>query len=462
MKFNFFLFFSLIIVLYSIELDFYVKYYYDSEQNNIMKYLNNISPEIDLSFGSKEKKFRTKLDIDDYCIVIPGVEIDEDIQKFDTTESTSFKEIEKLPIVYYEKFYSGIVGQDKITFNDVSNKLKFIVASSYSYSYTITNHAYIGLSLKTNQMGLYGLNMLDQLKTNNVINKQSWYLDFNDYSKGKLVIGKYPHEINDKYKEEDKFTIDFYKGDYSSKYKLEFDEIYYGNNFDKRIVLTTHNVTSFSISTRLIYSTYIYGDIVYKKFFNSKMEDKICFSDKLEPGSEYIYYYCLKNKVNINEMENLNFLLRGKEEMVFTLEPKDLFYEHNEYLYFLVVYKPYNPDDSNRDIEWNIGLPFLKKYILTFNVDDQVIHCYKNIGKENKDASGDEDDNNNSVKYIIIIVVLIVIFICCIGFLVFYIIKIKPRKTKANELGDEGFDYQAKDDNLNGNIEGKIGIGINE
>jgi len=48
-----------------------------------------------------------------------------------------------------------------------------------------------------------------------------------------------------------------------------------------------------------------------------------------------------------------------------------------------------------------------------------------------------------SAKYIIIIVVLSVVLLGSIGFLVFYILKIKPRKKKANELDDD-FDYQSK------------------
>ena len=47
------------------------------------------------------------------------------------------------------------------------------------------------------------------------------------------------------------------------------------------------------------------------------------------------------------------------------------------------------------------------------------------------------------LKYIITISVLSVVFLASIGTLIFYIIKIKPRKRKANEL-DDTFDYQEK------------------
>ena len=76
-----------------------------------------------------------------------------------------------------------------------------------------------------------------------------------------------------------------------------------------------------------------------------------------------------------------------------------------------------------------------------------IIICINSL-QENINKEG--ADNSNSTKYIIIIVCLCVVFIFCIGLLVFYILKIKPRKKKANEL-DEGYDYETQKDNEQGN-----------
>ena len=84
-------------------------------------------------------------------------------------------------------------------------------------------------------------------------------------------------------------------------------------------------------------------------------------------------------------MENLNFYIRNTN-MRFTWEPKDLFYMHNDYIYYLVVYKPFNIDDSDKDIEWRLGLQFLQKYSLTFDRNDRIVYYYS------------KSDNNDEYK----------------------------------------------------------------
>ena len=143
-------------------------------------------------------------------------------------------------------------------------------------------------------------------------------------------------------------------------------------------------------------------------------------------------------------MQNLYFSIKSKN-VTFVLEPKDLFYEHNGYLYYLIIYKNYNVDDSDKDTEWTFGLQFLKKYTLTFNRDDRVILYYKEKTKEEQNETNKNLNSGNS-KYIVIIIVLSVIFLLCIAFLIYYIKRIKPRKIKVNELEEE-YDYQAKDNN---------------
>ena len=445
MKISLIIFISLFIFLFCVEIDFNVVYNSNSEGNEFINLINNAYLEVNISFGSQEDTFKAELNLESYCITIPGIELeDENEKRFNKSQSTTFKEIEKLSYIFFEKFFSGVIGEDTIKLGDSGSikNMKFVVASEYSYD--ITNSlSYIGLSLSTNQMNFIGTNILEQLKNNSIIDKQIWYLEFDDYNKGKLVLGKFPHETNPKYNEEDRYSTNFKKTILDS-YRIEFDEIYYGNlnKYENRIVMKEHNEAIISLSTRLIYSTYEYGEIIHSKFFSKKIEEKKCFTGKVSENSAYIYYYCQK-KININEMENLNFNIRNTN-MTFTLTPKDLFYEHNDYIYFLVVYKQFNIDDSDKDTEWILGLQFLQKYVLTFDRNDKIVYYYSKGDEKPKDK-----DSSNSTKYIIIIIVLIVIFIGCIAFLVYYIMKIKPRKIKANEL-DDGYDYETKQDNGDG------------
>ena len=466
MKISFIIFLFLFILLFCLETDFNIVYNSNYEGSQFINLINNVFLEVNISFGSHEDTFKAELDLESYCITIPGIELEnENIKKFNKSLSTTFKEKEKLNFIFLEKFFSGLIGEDTIKLGNSRSikNIRFVIAYEYSYSFQ-NSFSYIGLGLSTNQINLAGINILEQLKNNSIIDKQLWYLEFEDYNKGKFVLGKYPHEINTNYKEKDKYQTYLQKTNLDS-YRIKFDEIYYGylNNYENRIVMQEHKETVILLSTRLIYSTYEYGESIYNKFFRKKIEEKKCFIGKISEDSEYSCFYCQKN-ININEMENLNFYIRDTN-MTFTFTPKDLFYEHNDYFYYLVVYKQFNIDDSDKDTEWKLGLQFLQKYVLTFDRNDRIVYYYsKNDfdddgGNNNKDDDGNnnkdddkkdgEKSKDNNSTYIIIIVLLIVIFICSIAFLVLYIKKIKPRKVKANEL-DEGYDYETKKESENG------------
>ena len=277
------------------------------------------------------------------------------------------------------------------------------------------------------------LNLLGQLKNNSIIEKQLWYLDFTDYNKGKFVIGKFPHEVkNETYKEKDRYTSNFVRTNYYP-YRIEFSEIYYGNlnKYNEREVMKDHNEAIITINTRLIYSTNEYAELIHNKFFGKKLDDKICFREKLNQNSQYYFHYCYKDKVDINEMDNINFYIRDTN-MTFVLTPKDLFYEHDEYLYFLVVNKELRDYNTDKDTEWRLGLQFLQKYTLTFDRNDKLFHYYK-VSSENKEDNNDNDSqeknegekkrkngkNDNNNKYIIIIILLVVVFVVCVSFLFF-------------------------------------------
>ena len=452
---------SLITIFLCIDTDFNIVYKSNSEENQFINLIDNIFLEVELTIGSNEDKFKLELDLSNYCTTIPDAELEvQNIKKFNKSLSTSFKEIKKVNFVFLEKFATGVVGEDTIKLGngDSINNINIIVASFYSYSFE-NSYSYMGLSLKNGELNLDGLNILEQLKNKNITNKQIWYLEFSDFNKGKLFLGKFPHENDSKrYNEENKYSTYLDKS-FGVSYRIAFDEIYYGNinKYESRETMQVHNTTIISLSTRLIYSTYEYGEMIKKKFFDKKIEDKICYSQTFKDNNKYFYFYCEKDKIDISKMDNLNFFIRDTK-MTFEFEPKDLFYEHNNYLYYLIVFKKLDVDDGNKDIEWKLGLTFLQKYTLAFDRNDKLVYYYNSFKDEdntnkkdnnnNKDNNNPENINNNNIepnnttKYIIIICLLVAVFICAVFFLVYIIIKIKPRKIKVNELDDQ-YDYDS-------------------
>ena len=433
------------IIIDCVDSDFRVNYITPLEDNNFIKHASDVYVDVDISFGSNEDKFKSELDLMNYCTVVAGTDVeDNSIKKFDSSLSTTFVKKQEYGYIYSEKFYKAMLGEDTIKLGESKKieNMQFIVV--HQFSNKINTGSYIGLGLDTIQSNFFGLNLLEQLKKKNIIDKQIWYLDFKDYNKGKFILGKYPHEINGKkYNKDDMYIIDILLSTVNN-YAIGFEEVYYGKekDYENRYIMEVHKTAKFSLNTRIITCTHEFGDYINKEFFTKKIDDKICFRDFI--NKKYNFYYCDKNKINLSEMQNLYFFSRNKN-ITFVLEPKDLFYEHNGYLYYLIIYKNYDYDDSDKETEWTFGLEFLKKYTLAFNRDDKVIYYYKTNENAKQDSKNQND--SGSFIYILIIIVLSIIFLICIAFLIYYIIKIKPRKTKANELDDD-YDYQSKDNNI--------------
>ena len=73
-------------------------------------------------------------------------------------------------------------------------------------------------------------------------------------------------------------------------------------------------------------------------------------------------------------------------------------------LYFLII-------SVEQYLDWILGIPFLKKYVLSYNYDSRKIGYYEFFGKDEKE----EEKSSNffsslAFKIIIIIVLIIIIF----------------------------------------------------
>ena len=109
-----------------------------------------------------------------------------------------------------------------------------------------------------------------------------------------------------------------------------------------------------------------------------------------------------------------------------------------------------NNNKNEQDFNWILGIPFLKKYRLSFNYDTKSIGYYKNDDKIIFEIKKEENNKysffNNSFFKIICIVILVVIFFILGMIYQRKIIKF-PRKIKANELEDNyEYDFNKKND----------------
>ena len=133
--------------------------------------------------------------------------------------------------------------------------------------------------------------------------------------------------------------------------------------------------------------------------------------------------------------------------LAFSLNSDDIFYEYNNKIYFLIVYK-----DTVKTF-WKLGKIFLKKYPFMFDYDRKIIsyvnlkrtwnpkkHSKKETNKNNTNIKDNNFKIKNVKEYIVIILLVIGIII---GLFIGKRIWNKNNRLKANEL-EENYKYMDK------------------
>ena len=238
---------------------------------------------------------------------------------------------------------------------------------------------------------------------------------------------------------------------------MEFTHIFTKNKENNISGITNiTNISEIIVNLPYIKGVKKYFEFINETFFNELFEKKICkiisfYRHDLYTNTKSYGYACDSNsklfidKLN-NEFPDLILYNFGFNRN-FTLTKSDLFaYNTNDIsdsnLYFLIV------DGIDDEDRWILGIPFLKKYVISYDYDNKRLGFYKNYGEGNED--GDDDDkqnksNNNdsnlyaSVTFKVLIIILSVFVIFVLGMLFQRYLK-KDRKKRANELDDE-YDY---------------------
>ena len=336
------------------------------------------------------------------------------------------------------------------------------------------NNSYIIFGLKlTDSFDTmdYALNLIRQLKTKNITKNYRWFIDYNNnsikneiksisefYYEINLNIGVEPHEIYPNLYEEKNIKLinsKAYNGNIN--WGLYFNKIYsYQNNEIKDKILFEINNNANINNTNLeeylianikhnllfINSPQIFFDSINKNFFNKLIKENKCFKE----GTKYTYIYC-DNRQEIIEYIQKNFMpiyfTNQELNYEFILEYKDLFIKSNNKIIFLII----SQIGAKR---WTFGIPFLKKYLITYDYDNRVIGFYK---QKNKKYIIKKDYLKNNIIKIILIIFLILLF-ALIGFLISRHIYGYNRKKRINEL-QENYQYEFKTDNKKNIINSK-------
>ena len=304
-----------------------------------------------------------------------------------------------------KNYLKGKKSTDIFYINNISYNFSFIYMTEF-----IKEENVIGLKLQDNINYDNEFNFILKLKKKNIINEYIFYIEYFDDFKGNFIIGKFPHEIDKKFHENNFIYNKVAKIDNKILWGIYFDTISFDNfNFREKNVLIKYEF-GFIKGIKRLYS------YLKENYFKNYFEKKFCDETIYE---NYTFFICKKRLFSYKYFPNFYFNIKNLNYS-FILDNNDLFKVENDLIYFLICF---NINDTNDN--WIFGKPFLKKNILLFDIDKKIIGFYNNKSKIEK----------NNLKLIIINIMLFFIIFLLI-FIIFKLISkiYSNRKIRANEL----------------------------
>ena len=386
--------------------------------------------------------------------------------------------------ISYENYDDFIQSNNKGTHLIQTNKTLFVMMfkAREIFDKKYDNYAYIGLNYDDKQSTSKSpetmINFINTANKRWKLNNSKFYFDFNkdnytynhffnNYHRGNFILGK---DLADEKNETGKIKYTHLSKDNASqKWIIKFDKIYSllnKTNIEKdNSNKTNKNNTEFNYNYNQLYAElklnkpYIIGTSEYynyinKSFFNDLIIKKICFINLLNYTYNKNELFGISCKGDSDYF--LNLLKNKFPELIF--ESKDLEKKFSLNIYDLFSYNIYNKSDTNlyflilfykiektNNKNWILGIPFFKKYTLSFDYENKKIGYYYKTKVKNKEIK-----NNKIILQIL--KVLGIIFLICIIFIFGMICQKKinkiPRKIKANEL-EENYIYENSYDKNN-------------
>jgi iron-only hydrogenase group A len=224
-----------------------------------------------------------------------------------------------------------------------------------------------------------------------------------------------------------------FDGEFGSHYAHELLHTYHTNrkiektwgiNF-KQVNFNHTSVSSFSaismirVEYNFIVAPYNFLPVLQREFlFLSEIKDKC----KLLTSHKYQFVLCEKD-LDIDSFPKLEFYSDDLDH-TFVLEGKDLFVydEDNNHYILLIIFDRYNPVETF----WELGLPFLKKEKLFFDLQDENLGVCVNEPNTIKQSS----------TYVLIYAAIIIFLAAAVIGLICQMPK-KGRKKRMNELNED-------------------------
>ena len=321
----------------------------------------------------------------------------------------------------------------------------------------------LGLQMGDSDWRVKDVNFIKQLKERNLIQNYTFFISYDDIGKdtinerttGNLFIGVFPHEHDPKKYNKKNFK-EFYAEIVGGTMGLKIKEAHYG-----KMLIDNDFKAQLAIEDNLIRGTKIFMDILKEKFFQKKIDAKLCTESKFDylDDKDLIFYYC-KKSINLSEFENIiltvdNFGINEENKennnnthLILDLNYKDLFTEFDNKYFFLM----YFPKRNYETDYFKFSKIIFQKYLLNFNLETKKIGFYLNeaiVEDKNDTNSINDEPGKKDGKLLpwILVGILIFLVLALIGFII-YINPCKKRTKRANELMDDNYSY---DEGINQN-----------
>lgn len=365
MFFTFLLFLKFHLVLNQIKFNIKRDFPKEPTREQIIEnfFYNNLTTEI--LVGTPPQKFNLLIQIREYSTVILSESCPSEpaVTKFKEKESSSFKpeylgEVQTYAIDTYSNGYSAF---DQAQIGELTYDIQFILALNSSLR---TNSGIIGLN-PNNPKGiiLKGNNLINNLKKKDLIESYAFTIKMKDTNQGEVIIGKYPHFYDKKFKRENLIM---------TKIINSFRNVHWGFKLDK----VTYNGTDVNSKNKNAI-IYLESDAVYapmnfieeakKNFFQKYLDEGICEIFRM---LERQWIICDK-KINTKEFKEIRFY-NADLNYTFVLNHEDLFETFGNKVYFKVCFENIEKVEDY----WFLGTPFLKKYQMVFDQDKRMIGLY--------------------------------------------------------------------------------------
>jgi len=394
-------------------------------QDNYITELINNKVYIEIKIGTPYQKIPVLLKLNQIPFFITSSSYNKDIIKFNSSKSDTYIQNSDKDYISNDYDYNhAFLGEDILSIDNISNQNSFLNRTQFYLATNLTeNNEYISGEIGLNIINKIYMSFINQLKQKNKIDDYIFSLRYLTENEGEFHLGNYYHFYDDNYKESEfkSFEIGTTHSAFLDKWEIYFN----------KIILSNGNLTNgdalLSYEFGFIYGTEHYHILIKEIFFDSYGDN----CKKTIFGINEFYYICDKN-INLEKFPDLIFV---KDDINFTFTKNELWKEFENKYYFLVIFC------EQPKTNWVFGKIFFKKYIIFFNLDQKIIGFYPNSNQQNN-KSKDNIEKSNLISYLLpwILVILLVIILIIVIVYFFYYLKIKKRKSRANEL-DDNYDY---------------------